>query len=231
MAERPGPGALPPAAHRSAALAHLLVALAGLAILVVCALPVRGGKVPAVERSVFRAINDLPDWLYRVLWIFQQFGNLIVAVVLTVVIALILRRPGVALAAVGAVGLKLWLERVVKMVVERQRPGTSVGEIHARGDVSLQGLAFVSGHSVIVTAMAGLLTPVLPRRWKPVPWVIVALNGLTRMYVGAHNPLDIVGGFGLGLAIAGALNAVLSLLRGLRHRSDVPPVQGVPAAS
>jgi len=42
-----------------------------------------------------------------------------------------------------------------------------------------------------------------------VPWVVVALNGLARMYVGAHNPLDVLGGFGLGLLIAGLVNAVL----------------------
>jgi membrane-associated phospholipid phosphatase len=33
------------------------------------------------------------------------------------------------------------------------------------------------------------------------------------VYVGAHNPLDVVGGVALGLVIAGLLNAVLALLR------------------
>lgn len=202
-----------PAGRHSSVGAHLLLALAGLALLVVCGLVARNGRVGGAERSAFRAVNDLPDWLYRFLWVFQQFGNLVIAFVLAVVIALVLRRPTVALAAGAAMGLKLVLERAVKQVVERQRPGTSIGsEIHARGDVSLDGLAFVSGHSVIVTAMAGLLTPILPRRWKPVPWVIVALNGLTRVYVGAHNPLDVVGGLGLGLVIAGVLNALLCLI-------------------
>ena len=87
-----------------------------------------------------------------------------------------------------------------------------------RGDVSVGGLSFVSGHAVIVTAVAGLLTPILPRRWKWVPWVVVVLNGVTRIYVGAHNPLDIVGGIGVGLVIAGVLNA---LLVGHRGAADV----------
>jgi undecaprenyl-diphosphatase len=30
--------------------------------------------------------------------------------------------------------------------------------------------------------------------------------GVARIYLGAHNPLDVVGGAGLGLAVAGALN-------------------------
>ena len=212
--------------------AHLLLALAGLALLVLCGLVARNGTVGPAERRVFRAVNDLPDWLYRVLWVFQQFGNLIVALVLAVVIALLLRRPTVALAAGAAMGLKLVLERAVKKVVERERPGTSIGsDIHARGDVSLDGLAFVSGHSVIVTAMAGLLTPILPRRWKPVPWLIVALNGFTRVYVGAHNPLDVVGDFGLGLVIAGVLNALLCLIRSTELAVPQPAGGDAPPAA
>ncbi len=208
MAGRPSlVSAARPPRDRSSAGRHLLVALAGLALLGVCGLVARNGRVGAAERGAFRAVNDLPDWLYRFLWVFQQFGNLVIALVVAVVIALLLRRPTVALAAGAAVGLKLVLERAVKQVVERQRPGTSIGSaIHARGDVSLQGLSFVSGHSVIVTAVAGLLTPILPGRWKPVPWVIVVLNGVTRVYVGAHNPLDVLCGAGLGLVIAGCLN-------------------------
>jgi membrane-associated phospholipid phosphatase len=69
---------------------------------------------------------------------------------------------------------------------------------------------------VIVTAVAGLLTPILPRAWRWVPWAIVLLNGVARIYVGAHNPLDILGGIGLGLVIAGILNAILAGLRSRR---------------
>ena len=37
-------------------------------------------------------------------------------------------------------------------------------------------------------------------------YTLAALNGVARIYLGAHNPLDIVGGAGLGVTIAGALN-------------------------
>jgi undecaprenyl-diphosphatase len=200
----------------------LLVATGGLLLLVLCGLVASTGAVGDVERSVFRAINDLPGWLYPVLWPFQQFGNLLVALVVGIVVAIVLRQWWVAAAVGAAVVLKLLGEQAVKELVQRSRPGTTIGDVTIRGDVNAHGLSFVSGHAVIVTAVAGLLTPILPRAWRWVPWAIVVLNGITRIYVGAHNPLDIVGGIGLGLVIAGILNAILAGLASHRSGAVAP---------
>jgi membrane-associated phospholipid phosphatase len=190
--------------------ADLRLAVGGLVVFGACALVAHNGRVGPAERRVFRAINDLPSWLYRPMWIFQQVGNLAVAVVLVLVLALVLRRWKLAAAAVIAVVAKLGLERMVKSLVERQRPGTSVGGVHLRGNVPIHGLSFVSGHAVITAAMATIVAPLLPGRWKWLPWVLVALNGIARVYVGAHNPLDVVGGVALGVFIGGTLNAVMA---------------------
>ena len=199
----------------------LLVAVGALVVVVVGGLIADRGTVGSVERSLFRAVNDLPSWLYRPLWIFQQFGNIVVAVVVGVGVALALRRWQVAIAVVVGGFLKLRFEETVKDVVQRSRPGTSIGDVHLRGDVSVGGLSYVSGHAVITSVVAGLLTPILPGRWKLVPWVIVVLNAVTRVYVGAHNPLDVVGGVALGLVIAGLLNALLTLVpRGSRRAAE-----------
>jgi undecaprenyl-diphosphatase len=39
--------------------------------------------------------------------------------------------------------------------------------------------------------------------------VLVLAVGLLRLYVGAHLPLDVSGGLGLGLAVGGAIAAAL----------------------
>jgi undecaprenyl-diphosphatase len=147
--------------------------------------------------------------LYRPLWPFQQLGALAVGPVVAIAAAL-LKRYRLAIAVLIATIAKLVLERVVKVVASRQRPGTSIGnDVHLRGDVSATGESFVSGHAVLIAAIAGLVTMYLPGRWKILPWIVVALVMITRVYVGAHNPLDVVCGAGLGLAIAGAINLLM----------------------
>ena len=75
------------------------------------------------------------------------------------------------------------------------------------------GLSFVSGHAILTFAIAGLLALVLPRRWAVVAFVLASLNAVARVYLGAHNPLDVVGGAAVGLAIAAALDLVLDVGR------------------
>jgi membrane-associated phospholipid phosphatase len=83
---------------------------------------------------------------------------------IVVVRAPALRRWRLAAALVLVVPCKLALERVVKLLVQRERPGTTVGDAILRG-VHPGGLSVVSGHGIITFAIAGLLALVLPRRW------------------------------------------------------------------
>jgi undecaprenyl-diphosphatase len=209
--------------------ADLLVAGIGLVVLVVCAIVVRNGTVPEWEQDVFHAINDLPEWLYNVLWGFQQLGNLAIGP-LVAIVALILGRKRLALAAIVATISKLVCERIVKLFVERERPGTSIGDIIMRGDVSAAGMSFPSGHAVMAFTMAAIISPYLRHWWKVLPWALAALNSFTRVYVGAHNPLDVVAGSALGLAIGSVLKFAFALGPDDRRRST-PEAEPSPHAA
>jgi undecaprenyl-diphosphatase len=198
-----------------------IAAVAGLLVLAVGMVLVRNSSVSDFEEDVFRAINDLPEALYPVAWPFQQVGALVAGPIVAIVAAL-LRKYRLAVAALIVTASKLVLERLVKAMVTRERPGTSIGtDIEARGDVSISGESFVSGHAILVTALAGVVAPYLPGRWKLVPWIIAALVAFGRVYVGAHNPLDVICGAGLGLAIASVTNLALGVPADTGARDDM----------
>ena len=188
-----------------------MVVVASLAVFAVCAVVTADGRVGPVERALFHAVNGLPDWLYRPMLLFQYLGVLAMPLVVAAG-ALAFRRWRLAAALALVVPCKLATERVVKLLVQRERPGTTVADAILRG-VHPAGLSFVSGHAIITFAIAGLLVLVLPRRWAIVAFALATLNGVARVYLGAHNPLDVVGGAAIGLAIAAALDLVLDVAR------------------
>lgn len=204
---------------------RLVVAIvSGLVVFGLAAMVARTGTVPPWERAVFRAINGLPDALSPVMQGAQFLGVLAVGPALAVV-ALLLRRWWLALAAVLVSVLKLAVERVVWNVLDinRQRPAVTEPVVHLRGGVSTSGVSFVSGHVMLATGLAWVLTPYLHGWWRILPWVVVTLVAFARIYLGAHNPLDVVGGLALGTVIGAGVTLALDLPRGTRP-------EGAPAA-
>lgn len=193
-----------------------VAALVGGAVLAIAAgVVASSGDVPAWEASVFHAINDLPDALRGVMWVFQLAGLLFVPLGVAAV-ALVLRRFRLAAALVVLIPLKLFVEKqVVKQLVERQRPAMSIcgGDVSCGNfrDVPSSGLSFVSGHAVVAWGVATLLWPYLPGRWRWVPVAVALLNAVARVYLGAHNPLDVVGGAAIGVALGAALTLATGL--------------------
>jgi undecaprenyl-diphosphatase len=189
----------------------------GLLVLVIGALIAGDGTVPGWEEAIFHAVNDLPGWLYPIVWPGNMLGALFI-VVIVAVLALAVRRYWLALAVLLAGVLKLISERVVKAVVTRERPGTSIGEdINTRGDVSVTGESFVSGHAILAAAIATVVAPYVPPRGRIALALVVLLVMFARVYVGAHNPLDVVCGAALGVA----LGALIDLALGAPRRSRV----------
>jgi undecaprenyl-diphosphatase len=67
------------------------------------------------------------------------------------------------------------------------------------------GPSFPSGHALLVAAIACVVTPVMPAGWVVLPAVLAALVPVGRVYVGAHNPLDVASGAGAGMILGGLL--------------------------
>ena len=176
-------------------------AVGGVLVLGIAAIVVRDGTVGDFERAVFESINGLPDFLEIPMWLFQLFGLLVTPFVLAG-LAFVVGKRMLGAALLATVPLKLFFEHwVIKQLVERERPITTLADVAIIRDSSSPGLSFPSGHAVFAFAIAGLVAPYLTRRWRIVVYTLAVLNGLSRLYLGAHNPLDIVSGAALGAAL------------------------------
>jgi undecaprenyl-diphosphatase len=192
-------------------LEWLLVAAVGAAILAASVVGALGSSIPPWETRIFHAVNGLPGWLYWVLWLPMQLGNLVVGMVSGLVVAFVHEDWTVAIGVVLATVLKLVTERVIRRemadhLAVRQRPGTSeVGAILRGDDVPASGPSFPSGHIILVAAIGTVVAPNLAVVWWWLPLLCMGLVMLGRVYVGAHNPLDVTAGLGAGLLLGGAI--------------------------
>lgn len=205
---------------RSLFRAEMRLLLAGVAVIVVTALAASGGDVAPWERSVFRAINDLPDFLYPPVWVVMQFGSFWAILVLGAG-ALAFRRFRLATGlAIAGVSVYL-LAAELKVIVERARPAALLRDVHIRGVVPT-GNGFPSGHASVACALAVIAWLWFgPRlRWTFIAAAVVVC--FARVYVGAHLPLDVIGGAGLGVA-SGAL---VGLLLKVRHHGHADRMRG-----
>jgi undecaprenyl-diphosphatase len=185
----------------------LLLLGAGLVLLVLAALPVRGGHVSGAEAAVFRALNATTVLPFVVVWPVMQLGNFL-AVPVAAVVAAAFRRWLLAGELLLAGAGVYFLAKQVKRVVVRGRPDEYLTDVVHRG-APARGLGFVSGHAAVVTALLVVAWPWLSRPARIVCAVLAVLVCLARVYVSAHLPLDVVGGAALGLAVGAAVRLLL----------------------
>ncbi|WP_223256424.1 flippase-like domain-containing protein [Micromonospora endophytica] len=211
--------------HRpSPALLVNLAVSAGL--LVVASLVVRHRPLPAWERDLFTLINRLPAGTTPVLAVIMQVGSYPAVFVATAVAAL-LRRFALARDLLLAGNLAYWLAVANKAAVARQRPAALLADV-AVHDTITGALGYPSGHVAVATALALVAARAGGPRWRRLMWAVLVVVAVARVHVGAHLPLDSVGGLLVGwfavcltrltVGEVGPERSAGSLRRALRHR-------------
>lgn len=174
----------------------------GTAVLLLTAVAARRDRVGPGEAAAFRAVNGLPGSLYRPAWAIMQFGA--PAAVPAMAGAAWLAGDRALAGRLLAGGTSAWaLSNVIKRLVRRPRPAVLLPGTRCRGREAA-GLGYLSGHTGMAVALGAAALPRLGPAGRVVILAAVPAIGLARIYVGAHLPLDVVGGAALGLAIDAA---------------------------
>jgi membrane-associated phospholipid phosphatase len=178
-------------------LSSMLVVFSLLAVSLVWS---AGQRVDVWAFLFFNLQGSRPVWLDRMMLGFTQLGSGIAALA----IGLVLFSTGDRLLAYELIlgTLTLWIMvELVKALVRRSRPFIRVNQARIVGNPA-GGQSFPSGH----TSQAFFMATLLASHFHASIWVafllygIALLVGITRMYVGAHYPRDVLAGAILGSA-------------------------------
>lgn len=157
-----------------------------------------GNDLATWEIKQFMLIYDLPTQLQPLFFVITQFGSIYVLGLL-LIIYLVKKRYHIVLRMLMTGTLAYLMAGFAKDIWGRGRP-TELLQGVVNLDYIVRGPGFPSGHMALATALALTAGHYLPRKyhWLAAVWIVGV--GLSRMYLGVHLPLDIVGGFAIGWA-------------------------------
>jgi len=162
------------------------------------------------EGLVFRVFNSLPSQvgpLFEAVMQLGWFGSIfIVAAGL-----LAFRRVRLARDVLLAGNLAYVASILLKDAYGRGRPADLLSEVTVRDTFDTSAYGFPSGHVAVATAIVCVLAAHVPPRLRRYWWSLVPAVMVARMYVGAHLPLDVIGGALVGLASCALVQLVVGV--------------------
>lgn len=189
-----------------------------ISVLAFAALAFLANTFPVFQPDVFitrELQGETTRWFGYILQVVSIPGYAIESVVIVVVVTVFLAALGLrweALAALFAGVSSSLLNYIIKTAVHRPRPTANLVEVFQ----NVQGYSFPSGHVMFYMAFFGFLLFLTFTLVKRVWWrylimvlliLLIALVGVSRMYLGEHWASDVLGGY-----LAGNLDLILSIM-------------------
>jgi membrane-associated phospholipid phosphatase len=148
------------------------------------------------NREIFLVLNGDRGWLIN--WImlyFTQLGDGYVAALICLFLWLKGRKRGVA--GILAFIVSAIIAQTLKSCFHAPRPIKVFDGVFIIGEV-LQQRSFPSGHSATIASVARILWDISGKKMRWGIAIVALLVGISRIYVGAHFPIDVAVGFAIG---------------------------------
>jgi undecaprenyl-diphosphatase len=156
-------------------------------------------KLPLWEQDFFTKIFNLPSSLYNIATFITLFGSGLMVIVLVFTL-LVIKRRELALQVFILSSITFLIVQFMKDTIARPRPVGLVADLTLK-QYEASGFGFPSGHSALSMVCALIIFPYASRPWKLIIIIGVILVGLSRIYLGVHAPLDVIGGWSLAIVI------------------------------
>ncbi len=160
-------------------------------------------NVSKFDNEAMGAISRLPSYLHPFFKLLSYIGHPITISGIDIVIASygIIQQKSALFFSGALIGITLLISTALKRTIKRPRPVTD----YVRA-MRIHSSSFPSGHTAGSTAAFGLLAYyTLFLVQQPLSNILVALLallilfvGISRVYLGAHYPTDVIGGWILG---------------------------------
>lgn len=160
-------------------------------------------NISSFDTLIYNHIIKHNQTLTPILKIITEFGDALVLIILTLLILLVFKERTIGFLVSINLIISFVISQIAKYIFTRPRPIENVL-------IEIGGYSFPSGHSTVSMAFYGFfiylcLTKISNKYLKYFLSIIIALLiliiGYSRIYLGAHYPSDVIGGFSLGACI------------------------------
>ena len=193
-------------------LGYIILLVVGFIMLAVSAGLALPGRMSATELHIFHLINgvSLPSWVT------SQLAKPISDAVYGMVglVGLLLIFPKYRLLAwqyALAVGASYTGAFIVERLVDRARPAGMTYEVMLRAVQG--GPGFPSGHVAVITALGLTIWPMVAWPWRVLIVLLIAAEAWSRLFLGVHAPLDVVGGVAVAMTAVGVIHLLPAKIR------------------
>lgn len=174
--------------------------IAFVVLLASTALAIQSPKNSELETAIGSWVYKWPEFLLPPMLVVTQLGNVIFALALVAFLT-VLHKYRLALRLVLAASLAYIASSALKLIVHRPRPADQITDIISREGLTF-GFGFPSGHTALVVALGLTIVPHIPSKYRWVIFTLMAAVAISRLYLGVHAPLDIIGGAAIGVLAA-----------------------------